>query len=1003
MNVKLQKLKRWKLRKITLWIAGFFVLFSLIGFFVAPPVAKSILLKKLSGTLHRDITIESFRINPYTFSITVKGFTMKEKQSRETFISFDELYVNMEVMSLLKKALIIKEIRLIKPYIKVVRKEDESYNFSDIMKGTAKEADEKGKSTPAIFSINNISILNGSIDFHDMVKGVQHTVRDMRIAIPFISNYPTYANIFVKPEFSATINGDYYSLVGQVKPFAKPLETFIDVDIKDLDIPQYLTYIPVRFNFTVPSAKMDLKLRITYFSGDDTKTSLNVAGNISLREFILNNLARKQVISIKTLDVGISALEPFDKVVKLSQVTIQSPDFSITRGRDGSLNILGLIPDASRSPKDEIKATKKKEEQTVEKKVSFSVEKCTVADGKITFKDLMPAEPVDMSIQKMNLNIEKISSEKDSKANIDLSFMVGKRGTVSLGGAIGLTPLSGDLNVDVKFIPIAPFQNYFNDKVKIVITEGTISTKGNISVKLDKSGNPGAHFKGNLLISHLSSIDQETGNDFLKWKAFSLGSIDAGYNPTAVNIKDISLSDFYSRIIIYEDRTTNLQKVFGSKTPMEAEKDKEDKQKEEDKKEEKQKEQEITQIDTKPSTSTTPEVMIDNITLQGGAIDFTDFHVKPAFSAKLTELGGRVSRFILGKNHDSEVEVRGKINQFIPLNISGKINTAKDNLLIDLTGVVSNFEMNEMTPYSGKYIGYAIEKGKLSLGLKYSILKRKLDSQNIIFLDQFTLGDKVESPDAIKAPIKLAIALLKDRSGQIKLDIPVSGSIDDPQFRIGPIIWKIIVNLITKAATAPFALIGALFGGGGEELSYIEFDEGSSIVTDTAMKKIEAITKALHDRPALTLDIEGHISPERDREGLKKYILERKVKVQKMNEMVKRREKVASVDEVKIEPEEYEKYLTMAYKAEKFAKPRNVIGLTKKLPVSEMEKLMITNIKITDDDLRQLALRRANEVKNAILKTGMVEPERIFVIEPKSLPPGRKENVKDSRVDFKLR
>ncbi len=1003
MNVTSQKVKRWRLMKITLWIVGFFVLFSLVGFFVAPPVVKSILIKKLSDTLHRDVSIETFRINPYTFSVTVKGFDIKERQSRETFISFDELYFDMEVMSLLKKALIIKEIRLIKPYIKVVRKDDGFYNFSDIIKETAKGTDEKGRSTPAIFSINNIRILNGGIDFHDMVKGVRHTVRDMHIAIPFVSNHPTYVDIFVKPEFSATINGDYYSVVGQVKPFAKPLETFIDLDISDLDIPQYLTYIPVRFNFTVPSAKMDLKLRITYSYGADTKTSLNVAGNISLREFILNNLAKKQVMSIKALDVGISALEPFNKAVKLAQVAIQSPDLSITRNRDGSLNILGLIPDASQSPKDKVKATKKKEEQTAEKKVSFSVEECTVTGGKITFKDLMPVEPVDMSIQNMNLNIKKLSSEKNSKGNIDLSFMVGKRGAVSLGGAFGLIPLSGDLNVDAKFIPIAPFQNYFNDRVKIIITEGTISTKGNISVKLDKSGKPGARFKGNLLVSHLSSIDQETGNDFLKWKAFSVGSIDAGHNPTAVNIKAISLSDFYSRIIIYEDRTTNLQKVFASNTATEAGKDKEDKQKEEDKKEEQQKEQKVAQIDTKPSTSTTPEVMIDNITLQGGAIDFTDFHVKPTFSAKLTELGGRVSRFILGKNHDSEVDVRGKINQFIPLNISGKINTAKDNLLIDLTGVVSDFEMSEMTPYSGRYIGYAIEKGKLSLDLKYSILKRKLDSENIIFLDQFTLGDKVESPDAIKVPIKLAIALLKDRSGQIKLDIPVSGSLDDPQFRIGPIIWKIIVNLITKAATAPFALIGALFGGGGEELSYIEFEDGSSIITDTAMKKIETIARALHERPGLTLDIEGHISPERDKEGLKRYILEKKVKVQKMKEMVKKGERVASVDEIKIEPEEYEKYLTMAYKAERFTKPKNVIGITKKLPVSEMKKLMITNIEITNDDLRQLALQRANETKNAILKTGMVEPGRIFVIEPKSLPPERKENIKDSRVDFKLR
>jgi uncharacterized protein involved in outer membrane biogenesis len=189
--MKLQKVKRWRLMKIILWIVGLFVLFSFIGFFVAPPVIKSILLKRLSDTLHRDISIESFRINPYAFSVTVKGFDMKERQTGEPFISFDELYVDIEAMPLLKKALIVKEIRLIKPYIKVVRKGDESYNFSDIIKGTTKEADEKGKSTPAIFSINNIRILNGCIDFYDMVKDMHHTVRDMHIAIPFISNHPT--------------------------------------------------------------------------------------------------------------------------------------------------------------------------------------------------------------------------------------------------------------------------------------------------------------------------------------------------------------------------------------------------------------------------------------------------------------------------------------------------------------------------------------------------------------------------------------------------------------------------------------------------------------------------------------------------------------------------------------------------------------------------------------------------------------------------------------------
>ncbi len=261
----------------------------------------------------------------------------------------------------------------------------------------------------------------------------------------------------------------------------------------------------------------------------------------------------------------------------------------------------------------------------------------------------------------------------------------------------------------------------------------------------------------------------------------------------------------------------------------------------------------------------------------------------------------------------------------------------------------------------------------------------------------------MESPDAIKAPVKLAIALLKDRSGQIKLDIPVSGSIDDPKFRIGPIIWQVIRNLIVKAATAPFALIGALFGGGGEQLSYVEFDYGSAKLTDAAMKKIEAVTKALSERPALGLDIEGHVSPEEDKEGLKRYLFTKKVNTQKLNDMAKKGQDAPPVDEVKVDPAEYERYLKRAYRAEKFAKPRNIIGLAKDLPVPEMEKLMITNIEVTNDDLRQLASRRAQETRNAILKSGRIEASRVFVLDPKTLGPEKKEKIKDSRVDFKLR
>jgi hypothetical protein len=376
--------------------------------------------------------------------------------------------------------------------------------------------------------------------------------------------------------------------------------------------------------------------------------------------------------------------------------------------------------------------------------------------------------------------------------------------------------------------------------------------------------------------------------------------------------------------------------------------------------------------------------------------------IKPSYSANLVEIGGRITGLSFKQNELAEVELRGKLNRDIPLEIVGKINPSKENLFVDLTVKFKGFELSPTTPYSGKYIGYTIQKGKLSIELKYLIAKKKLDAQNMIFFDQFTLGDKVESPDATKLPVRLAIALLKDRSGEIKLDVPVSGSIDDPKFSVGRIILQAILNLLTKAATSPFALLGALFGS-GEELSYMEFDYGGSRVEDQNMKKLDILTKAMYDRPALKLDIEGHVDIERDKEGLKNYLVQKKVKVQKLNETVKKGLSVVPVDEVKVEQQEYEKYLTMAYKAEKFTKPRTTVGLTKSLPIPEMEKLMLTHTAVNDEDLRTLATQRAMNAKDLILKSGKVTPDRVFIIEPKTLSPEKKEKLKDSRVDFKLK
>jgi len=532
-------------------------------------------------------------------------------------------------------------------------------------------------------------------------------------------------------------------------------------------------------------------------------------------------------------------------------------------------------------------------------------------------------------------------------------------------------------------------QPYYTERVKILLTGGSISADGNVSVDAAKDRPVRARFRGEVSVNEFSSLDKALEEEFLRFASLHFGGVEVGYNPTSVVIREISLTDFYSRIIVNPNGTLNVQGIVAkegaggrdnaSLAPAPA----------------------AAHADNAAQAPGIP-VRIDTVTLSGGAVNFSDRYIKPNYSASLVELGGRVSGLSSEESLRADVNVRGKLENSAPLEIVGKINPLAKDLFLDLKVDFRDMDLSPLSPYSGRFAGYGIQKGKLTLNLNYHIEKKKLDSENKVFLDQFTFGDPVESPDATKLPVRLAVALLKDRSGEIHLDLPVTGSIDDPKFSVWGVVWQIVKNLLVKVATSPFALLGAIFGG-GEELSYLEFDPGSSGIPASGAAKLGNLEKVLFDRPALKLDIEGHVDIEKDREGMRQLLFRRKVAAQKLADLAKTGQPAPALDNVRVEPAEYPKYLARAYKVEKFPKPRNIVGMAKDLPVPEMEKLMLTHLQVTDDTLRQLAVERASRVRDRLVASGKVEPGRIFLVEPKSLPPERKEKIRDSRVDFRLK
>ena len=400
-------------------------------------------------------------------------------------------------------------------------------------------------------------------------------------------------------------------------------------------------------------------------------------------------------------------------------------------------------------------------------------------------------------------------------------------------------------------------------------------------------------------------------------------------------------------------------------------------------------------------------VKIGKITLQGGAVRFTDNFVKPNYTANLRKIGGSVTGLSSEPGSIADLSLRGSYDDVAPLSLTAKINPLSAKPYLDLQAEVKGIEMTSFSTYSGKYAGYAIDKGKLSVFVNYKIENDQLNAENRVFLDQLTFGDQVESPDATKLPVKLAIALLKNGKGEIDINLPISGSLNDPQFSIGGLVVKMIVNLFVKAVTSPFALIGSMFGG-GEELSNVEFAPGRATIDAEAQKRLENLSKALIDRPALKLEIEGRVDPENDPEGLKHARIERKVRAAKREDMTKEGVEVESLSSVQVSDEEYPALLERVYRAEKFPKPRNMVGLVKTLPVEEMEKLILTNSTVDEEDLTDLGDRRAKAVRDWLIEH-QVDGDRIFLRPTQPVASEAKTDVPDekkakaARADFSLK
>ena len=431
-------------RKIAIWVIAIFGFFCLVAL-AAPPLLKNKIASELSTTLHRPTSIEQIWFNPLTMSLTVRGFLMKERQGSATAVSFDELYANLELQSLFRWAPVLKELRLVKPHIALVRNEDRTYNFTDLI-----EEFTKGPPGPTPrFAVNNIEVLDGRIDFDDRPEQTKHVVSAIKVGVPFISSIPSQVDITVKPELHALVNDAPLEIDGETKPFMDSRESVIQIDIDRLEIPKYAEYSPVELNFKIPSGQLNSEITVNFKTNKDKPSELSISGTVGVEKLVLQEKTDTPILSLPKVDVAIESVEVFARKANLKSVKVTGPELHVTRNRDGTLNLTSLIAES--------KTEKAPEQKTDQAPFGYRVDEILVDQGKVIFTDRGPERPFQKQLESIHAGVKGLTNDPGQKATTEISFQTEAKEEFNHTGTLQLAPLLAEGQIEVKSLQLKVF------------------------------------------------------------------------------------------------------------------------------------------------------------------------------------------------------------------------------------------------------------------------------------------------------------------------------------------------------------------------------------------------------------------------------------------------------------------------------------------------------------------------------------------------------------------
>ena len=1018
-------------RKLLFWALGLLLFYTVAGFLILPPIIRAVAVKQLSKQLDREVSIQKVRLNPFALSTTIRGLLIKDKDG-EPFVSWDEVYVNFQLSSFFGKAWVFKEISTTRPSVRVQVNKDYTFNFSDLVTKfsttNTSAAAPQPPSKPLVLHIDRLHIGGATVVLADftMSEPFKRTLGPLDITLDNFRTDPDNKNPYA---FAGTTDaGEKISWSGFF--YLNPLRSQGELKLFNFTLNKYAPLYQdlVRFEIRDGSIALDAKYRLE-LSASNRVAALSDSA-FALRDFKLgrpgdsNNIAELPLFAVTGASADLESRQ-----ATVDSVTAVGAKLFLLRNQDNSVNVIELskpAETATNAPGGIVFLLRSVTNAVALLLNSTNQWSGTIHDVDFTncalrLEDRVNSRPARLDLSDIALSVKNISNLPGTNLTAEFSLRWNTNGSIKIETTASLLPPTADIQLALDQLDLGTLDPYLEPKLDLFILGSKLGLNGQIHLRTPKGELPEVTFHGDARLDDFHTVDGVLGEDLLKWDSVRVSGIDANLNPQTVAIKEIAVDNAYARVIIETNHTINLLtalRLTNTNAPASTN------------------ETETAPVAKNPAAGTNPtasaplpQFSVANVVISNATVSFTDRSLVPNVNLAIREAGGTIAGLSSEELQHADVKLGAKVDGVGPVDITGTINPFSGTQTNDVKIAVKNVDLTPTSPYSGKFAGYRIAEGKLNMDLAYDLVGRKLKSKNVITLDHFTFGEKVDSPDATHLPVRLAIAILKDRNGQIVLDVPIEGSLDDPKFRIGKVVTRVIMNLLEKVATSPFSLLGAVFGGSGEELSYQDFAPGSAVLSPDNEKKLDSLVKGLYERPGLQLEIAGSIDPDADRDGLRRASLEKQIRTRQWMSLGKSERATTTPDRLALTPEEYTAWVKKLYgesldkgviNAAFIAANTNLIAITAQIPsrsdktekgatllkkalpepaksspaaaaatpakkvvvpTNPMEILLMATLPVTDTDLQTLVADRAKAVRAYILQTGKVEAARLFLAE----------------------